>query len=34
MGDGNFIVFWYKTEKGYRGIWGNLTAKDLQAAPQ
>jgi hypothetical protein len=34
MGDGNSIVFWYKTEKGYRAISDNLTARDLQTAPQ
>jgi outer membrane lipoprotein-sorting protein len=34
MGDSDSVIFWYKTDKGYRGISGNLTAADLQAAPQ
>jgi hypothetical protein len=32
--DKDSIIFCYKTEKGYRAISGNLTATDLQAAPQ
>ena len=32
--DKNPVVFWWKTEKGYRGIYGNLTMSDLSAPPQ
>jgi hypothetical protein len=34
MGDKSAIVFWYKTGSGYRAILGDLTAKDLEEAPQ
>ena len=34
MGDGGALIFWYKSAKGYRGIYGDLTFKDLPAAPQ
>jgi outer membrane lipoprotein-sorting protein len=30
----NSIIFWYRTEKGYRGIYGNLTVSDLSAPPK
>jgi hypothetical protein len=30
----NSVIFWWKTEKGYRGIYGNLTMSDLSAPPQ
>ena len=34
MGDRDLVIFWYKTDKGYRGISGKLTVMDLPAAPQ
>jgi len=34
MGDKDSVIFWYKTDKGYRGISGDLKATDLQAVPQ
>jgi len=34
MGDKESVIFWYRTEKGYRGITGDLNTGDLPAAPQ
>jgi outer membrane lipoprotein-sorting protein len=34
MGDRQTMIFWYKSAKGYRAIFGDLTARDLPAAPQ
>jgi outer membrane lipoprotein-sorting protein len=31
--DENSVIFWYKTAKGYRGIYGNLSVSDLSAPP-
>jgi outer membrane lipoprotein-sorting protein len=33
-GDSRSLIFWYKSAKGYRGIFGDLTVRDLSAAPQ
>jgi outer membrane lipoprotein-sorting protein len=32
-GDSHMLIFWYKSEKGYRGIFGDFSAKDLPSAP-
>jgi outer membrane lipoprotein-sorting protein len=32
--DKDAMIFWYKADKGYRAIYGDLTAKDLPAAPR
>jgi outer membrane lipoprotein-sorting protein len=34
MGDSQALIFWYKSAKGYRGIFGDLVFRDLPAAPQ
>jgi hypothetical protein len=34
MGDSQAMIFWYKSEKGYRGIFGDLVFRDLPKAPQ
>jgi hypothetical protein len=34
MGDKHALIFWYKSAKGYRGIFGDLVFRDLPAAPQ
>jgi outer membrane lipoprotein-sorting protein len=39
LGDGKMmgsraLIFWYKSAKGYRGIFGDLVFRDLPAAPQ
>ena len=32
--DKNALIFWYKTDSGYRGIYGDLTAKDFSSVPR
>jgi outer membrane lipoprotein-sorting protein len=33
-GDSHTLIFWYKSAKGYRGIFGDFSAQDLPAEPQ
>jgi len=34
IADKDTLIFWYKSRFGYRGIYGDLTVKDLPAAPK
>jgi outer membrane lipoprotein-sorting protein len=34
VGDSHALILWYKSEKGYRGLFGDLIFRDLPKAPQ